>query len=620
MPAARARASRKHLTEYQGWPKGIYPMSDGWVPPCYPKEEELIEYEEKMKARKKATLVKRHLCVKEPQLQRLSKRAFAQKSEYSMLAYAIAEGEYSGEGDDRSYFVIVFYEPAKKSKVERAFKSVGAALADYEQVVVDPDSKMEQEEKFMFAHGAGDPGECILGEYEYQVVPKGSPEYDDPWGPTHPEGCLGLVAAVPFHKTGRFLWYDLGELQLLWLFWPGVAPIEYAEGARVELKVNKLTSVKTQLPYGYYTLPFCKPDSGIVESVENLGEILAGDLIENSPFDLRMGEDEKCKMLCKKPLEAADKDKFRSRIDDEYLVNFIVDNLPAATKYVRKSDGGEFTYMNGFPIGVQKDGKYYLYNHLKLDLKYHSSDTYEGHRIVGFEIEPRSVVQATQADPTKPGGLKAVCQEGADAQLMELDMFNEVIFSYDVTWEYSENRWVSRWDNYLKMTGGQIHWFSILNSLMIMLFLSGMVAMILLRTLYRDITKYNELATAEEAAEDCHVHEVVPSKISRNAAALQETGWKLVHGDVFRKPRFGRWAESLLCSRRLGQALGSFESLRLLRQAVGSLCRLGSLGLRCCQGCSKAEVHVASVSGVESCQVACSCARFGFCQQHLKPA
>ncbi|CAE7224909.1 unnamed protein product [Symbiodinium pilosum] len=163
-------------------------MSDGWVPPCYPKEEELIEYEEKMKARKKATLVKRHLCIKEPQLQSLSKRSFAQKSEYSMLAYAIAEGEYSGEGDDRSYFVIVFYEPAKKSKVERAFKTVGAALADYEQVVVDPDSKMEQEEKFMYAHGASDPGECILGEYEYQVVPKGSPEYDDPWGPTHPEG------------------------------------------------------------------------------------------------------------------------------------------------------------------------------------------------------------------------------------------------------------------------------------------------------------------------------------------------------------------------------------------------------------------------------------------------
>ena len=93
-------------------------------------------------------------------------------------------------------------------------------------------------------------------------------------------------------------------------------------------------------------------------------------------------------------------------------------------------------------------------------------------------------------------------------------------YTYDVEWIESDLRWASRWDSYLKMTGGQIHWFSILNSLMIMLFLSGMVAMILLRTLYRDITKYNELATAEEAAE--------------------ETGWKLVHGDVFRKPRHSK--------------------------------------------------------------------------------
>merc|ERR550537_1806538 len=99
-------------------------------------------------------------------------------------------------------------------------------------------------------------------------------------------------------------------------------------------------------------------------------------------------------------------------------------------------------------------------------------------------------------------------------------MNNDITFTYDVRWTSSDIRWASRWDNYLKMTGGQIHWFSILNSLMIMLFLSGMVAMILLRTLYRDITKYNELASAEEASE--------------------ETGWKLVHGDVFRKPRFGK--------------------------------------------------------------------------------
>merc|ERR1719277_862918 len=98
----------------------------------------------------------------------------------------------------------------------------------------------------------------------------------------------------------------------------------------------------------------------------------------------------------------------------------------------------------------------------------------------------------------------------------ELDAHDEIVYTYDVRWTYSDIRWASRWDMYLKMTGGQIHWFAILNSLMILIFLSGMVAMILLRTLHRDITKYNELATAEEARE--------------------ETGWKLVHGDVFRRP------------------------------------------------------------------------------------
>jgi len=39
----------------------------------------------------------------------------------------------------------------------------------------------------------------------------------------------------------------------------------------VGIKVNKLSSVKTQLPYEYYSLPFCKP-AEIVNSAENLGE------------------------------------------------------------------------------------------------------------------------------------------------------------------------------------------------------------------------------------------------------------------------------------------------------------------------------------------------------------
>jgi len=96
----------------------------------------------------------------------------------------------------------------------------------------------------------------------------------------------------------------------------------------------------------------------------------------------------------------------------------------------------------------------------------------------------------------------------------------EVIFSYDVVFKMSNIRWASRWDTYLLMMDDQIHWFSIVNSLMIVVFLSGMVAMIMLRTLHRDISKYNQLETVDEASE--------------------EIGLKLVHGDVFRPPtRFG---------------------------------------------------------------------------------
>ena len=40
------------------------------------------------------------------------------------------------------------------------------------------------------------------------------------------------------------------------------------------IKVNKLSSTKTQLPYEYYSLPFCKP-AAIVNSAENLGEARA---------------------------------------------------------------------------------------------------------------------------------------------------------------------------------------------------------------------------------------------------------------------------------------------------------------------------------------------------------
>ena len=58
---------------------------------------------------------------------------------------------------------------------------------------------------------------------------------------------------------------------------PGVAPIDFKRSEQVEIRAVKMTSSKTQLPYEYYTLPFCLPSEGVNYQSLNLGEVLRGD-------------------------------------------------------------------------------------------------------------------------------------------------------------------------------------------------------------------------------------------------------------------------------------------------------------------------------------------------------
>jgi hypothetical protein len=95
----------------------------------------------------------------------------------------------------------------------------------------------------------------------------------------------------------------------------------------------------------------------------------------------------------------------------------------------------------------------------------------------------------------------------------------EIVYAYDVFWDTSDITWSSRWDSYLRMPGGKVHWFSILNSLMVVVVMSCIVAMIMMRTIRRDLQRYEQLLVDGGQGND-----------------VEESGWKMVSGDVFRPP------------------------------------------------------------------------------------
>ncbi|XP_059637735.1 transmembrane 9 superfamily member 8-like [Cornus florida] len=307
---------------------------------------------------------------------------------------------------------------------------------------------------------------------------------------------------------------------------PGVAPQDFHKADLLKVKVNKLTSTKTQLPYSYYSLNYCRPES-IVDNAENLGEVLRGDRIENSPYTFKMRVPQMCNVVCRVTLNAKTAKEFKEKISDEYRVNMILDNLPLVVPLQRLDQESSTVYQHGFHVGLKgqysgsKEEKYFIHNHLTFTVKFHNDIQTDSARIVGFEVKPFSVkheYEGEWSDKTRlttcdPHAKRTVTSSESP---QEVEDKKEIIFTYDVEFQESDVKWASRWDTYLLMADDQIHWFSIVNSLMIVLFLSGMVAMIMLRTLYRDISKYNQLETQEEAQE--------------------ETGWKLVHGDVFRPP------------------------------------------------------------------------------------
>jgi hypothetical protein len=112
---------------------------------------------------------------------------------------------------------------------------------------------------------------------------------------------------------------------------------------------------------------------------------------------------------------------------------------------------------------------------------------------VGFEIETYSI-SAENIELVENAAEKTTCKltgKENDYQKLDASKTNKIRMSYEVVWQQSDIPWASRWDTYLKMNDVKIHWFSIINSLVVVFFLAGIISMILVRSLRRDIAKYN---------------------------------------------------------------------------------------------------------------------------------
>lgn len=339
---------------------------------------------------------------------------------------------------------------------------------------------------------------------------------------------------------------------------PGLAPVSFCEEGKgspncksvFELFVNRLDSVESVLPYEYDAFDFCQEASERRPS-ENLGQVLFGERIESSPYKFTFMKEEKCKLVCKKtydPSSADDKVKMaflKKGMELNYQHHWIIDNMPVTWCY-DVEDGQK--YCNpGFPIGcyVTRDGRpqdacvinsefnkkntFYLFNHVDITITYHSGEGegWEGARLVAAKLEPKSYKNTDE---------KNLNCESSPAMEVSSDFNGKLDFVYTYSVHYVKDnhiKWASRWDYILEsMPHTNIQWFSIMNSLVIVLFLSGMVAMIMLRTLHKDIARYNQVDQEE---------------------AQEESGWKQVHGDIFRPPRKG-----MLLSVFLGQGTQIF--------------------------------------------------------------
>ena len=316
-------------------------------------------------------------------------------------------------------------------------------------------------------------------------------------------------------------------------------------------------------------MPFCKPSEGIkrVANSANPGTILEGLRIENSPYEFTVNVKETGKLACSSGhYSALTKDEvanLKSKIDDAYRINMILDNLPV-TVYDLLDENQEFV-RPGFELGYKDEaGKYFIYNHLVFNVlvslthgeytaAMKTADTLSsiearrkllqtssteltslrkmmGSRqikeatnssgqdvmqsanispsanepffmIVGFEVSPCSIKR--EAGKPIEDIICGVESSTHTVTAQEIVVGAEISYTYDVYWQESSIKWASRWDAYLRMPGGKVHWFSIVNSFIVVLIMATIVALIFIREFIQPIPTFIQPIPAFTSSLEC---------------------------------------------------------------------------------------------------------------------
>lgn len=255
---------------------------------------------------------------------------------------------------------------------------------------------------------------------------------------------------------------------------------KYQYGEEVVLWVNKVGPfANPQETYLYYSLPWCAPAEIVETPRESLGEALQGYELRKSGMTFEFQKDIEKTTICKITLSKEQAKQFRHAIVNKYWYQLFFDDLPIFGMVGEVVDDG---------TGSEK---VYIYTHKKFTF------TYNLDRVIEANVTNENSHQLVEA--------------GAVLE-----------FTYSANWYPTDIEFDDRFEKYLDddFFEHQIHWFSIFNSFMMVIFLTGLVSMILMRTLRKDYAKYSK--DDEDIEDDRDVGD--------------ESGWKQIHGDVFRPP------------------------------------------------------------------------------------